>query len=345
MAVRMLRAERQEMDGMKSDKTFAHWLPVLRVVHEGDANAPSPRRVWRETDGMFSRLKSVDDLREEELELVCDDLLGRYGDEDYVTIILTVFATRLSNAFASCEDLKTHPYRHLMMTLDSMLRGKWLASRLMDAYFGRDTDARGEKVVIPVCDELANAEDVIYDEEIKRDNNMDKEEKMNIARGMFEGADLSHAQIIAFAESGSKIVNQETIVNDEHQKHFPYLNSFDKGIRLFNMLVEGEFISKETESNSFLFLMGCSNEEPENLKPIMWMKTKQLLREMLEGAYRVPIENGSVTKAELEQLVPLCFVDKNGEELNLAKPKAVPSHESDKLSKFFATFSDLNSKD
>ena len=176
MAVRMLRAERQEMDGMKSDKTFAHWLPVLRVVHEGDANAPSPRRVWRETDWMFSRLKSVDDLREEELELVCDELLERYKNEHYVTIILTVFATRLSNAFESAEHMETHRYWHLMQTLDGMLRGKWLASRLLDAYFGKDTDARGEKVVIPVEDELSKAENVeLVDKKEELNNNKDME--------------------------------------------------------------------------------------------------------------------------------------------------------------------------
>ena len=176
MAVRMLRAERQEMDGMKRDKTFAHWLPVLRVVHEGDANAPSPPRVWRETDWMFSRLKSVDDLREEELELVCDELLERYKNEHYVTIILTVFATRLSNAFESAEHMETHRYWHLMQTLDGMLRGKWLASRLLDAYFGKDTDARGEKVVIPVEDELSKAENVeLVDKKEELNNNKDME--------------------------------------------------------------------------------------------------------------------------------------------------------------------------
>ena len=175
MAVRMLRAEREERDRMKGDKTFAHWLPVLRVVLEGDAKAPSPLMVWRETEWMFSRLKSVDDLREEELELVCDEWLERYQDEDYVTIIQTVFATRLSNAFESADKMKTHRYWYLMQTLDEMLRGKWLASRLLDAYFGKDTDARGEKVVIPVEDELLKAEEVEL---------VDKKEELNNIKDM-----------------------------------------------------------------------------------------------------------------------------------------------------------------
>ena len=339
----MLRSERLWLDEVKTDKTFCHWRPILSAAFE--AGGCKPTVIWKETDNALSRLKSVQIGREEELGLIYDDLLDKYHNEQIVITIFTVLFVRLCNAIESGEAVRKHRYGLLCRSLAMMLDRKKFFKVLLYAYFKNKKDACGNELIIPVSDELANAKDEIYDEEIKKDNNMDKEEKMNIARGMFEGADLSHAQIIAFAESGSKIVNQETIVNDEHQKHFPYLNSFDKGIRLFNMLVEGEFISKETESNSFLFLMGCSNEEPENLKPIMWMKTKQLLREMLEAAYCVPIEIGSVTKAELEQLVPLCFVDKNGEELNLAKPKAVPSRESDKLSNFFATFSDPNSKD
>jgi len=83
--------------------------------------------------------------------------------------------------------------------------------------------------------------------------------------------------------------------------------------------------------------MGCTDECPQQLGPIVWLKNKQLLREMLELWFRRLIADKALSKARIEEICPQVFVGEDGLQLSLAKPKPVPSLESDELKKFFAT--------
>ena len=126
---------------------------------------------------------------------------------------------------------------------------------------------------------------------------------------------------------GLKSQKQENI-------HFPACIGYDKGTTLYHNLRLGGFIPKNTKANDFLYLMGCTNEKPKELQPIMWTveeAPKQILREFVMALFKNEIENRSVTKAELERIVPHVFVDKNCSPIRLAKNKEVFSNTLDLL--------------
>ena len=134
--------------------------------------------------------------------------------------------------------------------------------------------------------------------------------------------------------------------DEKHQaKHMPACFGYDKGIGLLRFLKEKGFVERSADPASFLYFMGCLPLEPELLKPIGWMKSKQLLREMLEQAFAEHIDNGVMRKVELEQLTPCCFIDKTGCKIELSKNKREMSLDSDMLVVFFATFSDCHTTD
>lgn len=83
--------------------------------------------------------------------------------------------------------------------------------------------------------------------------------------------------------------------------------------------------------------MGCTDERPTDVKPIVWLKTKQLLREMLELWFAKLLKEESLKKAKMEAICSQVFIDDKGEMIHLAKNKVVPSQDSDDLKEFFAT--------
>ena len=123
----------------------------------------------------------------------------------------------------------------------------------------------------------------------------------------------------------------------ERHSHFPFYIDKERGMRLLRALIEHFFIDATTDEASFLYLMGCVSEQPTGLKPIKWVKNKQLLREMLELTFQPLLDNKNLRKADLERLAPLCFVGKDDTPMRLAKRKDTPSTDSDELKKIFAT--------
>jgi len=119
--------------------------------------------------------------------------------------------------------------------------------------------------------------------------------------------------------------------------HFPHIIKTEQGLDLYNFLVSKSFISAETDESSFLYLMGCTTEQPKELKLITWLCNKQLLREMLELLYKTLIENKNLLKAKLEELTSHCFVGKKGNPYKLAKRKVRLSKESDDIKNKIAT--------
>lgn len=137
-------------------------------------------------------------------------------------------------------------------------------------------------------------------------------------------------------ESYFKMHPAENTVWQSSHDHFPPLLSEVQGGLLYEFLIKAAFIDALTDKPSFLYLMGCITEQPANLTPINWRKNKQLLRELLELAFKPLLEKGNLHNADIERLTPLCF-KKNGEPYGLANRTKHPSSDSDKLSNFFAT--------
>ena len=78
---------------------------------------------------------------------------------------------------------------------------------------------------------------------------------------------------------------------------------------------------------------GVAYIEDATTKPLKWLQNKQLARELLTHDKI----RGSLTIAEVERKAPIIFIDKDCKPLCLAKPKKVPSSDSDKLSNYLAT--------
>lgn len=166
---------------------------------------------------------------------------------------------------------------------------------------------------------------------------MTSEEKAKLLAGMFQGANLEHAQIIAVAESGSTIIYKK-VEKEEEQPHFPLNSTKDDGVSLYNFLTENQYM--KVPLDSWLFLMGFITEKPQKVVSITWLTTKEQLRTMLVKSFEGLITNNTLKKADLERLAPNCFVDINGKSLNLSKPKTEYSEKMDKLEKFFRPSSD-----
>lgn len=140
-----------------------------------------------------------------------------------------------------------------------------------------------------------------------------------------------------------KLVAKELIIDGGGHPHFPECLSVENAQNLYEFLSQEGFIDKnKTPLLDFNYLMGASTQytTPEGPKKIYWLKNKQMLREMIILTFAPLLENGT-KKSYLEQLVPNCFVDKNGKLLELAKndERQVVHQEIESLKQFFATIS------
>lgn len=118
---------------------------------------------------------------------------------------------------------------------------------------------------------------------------------------------------------------------------FPACLDYAQGAKVLQSLKDEGFVPKETEPMNFLYQMGCTDERPDKVQPIVWLKNKELLREMLESWFKIALDNKAVKLAKLEAVCPQVFVDAKGEKMNLAKRKVVLSVDTDKITKIFAT--------
>jgi hypothetical protein len=89
-----------------------------------------------------------------------------------------------------------------------------------------------------------------------------------------------------------------------------------------------------------MFLMGFSTVQPEEVKPIAWLKTVETARLMLRKVHGNLIDARRLTVSRMEELAAQCFT-KQGEPLKLAKPKKEYSLDADAIENFLPTVSDL----
>ena len=134
--------------------------------------------------------------------------------------------------------------------------------------------------------------------------------------------------------------------NDISKIVFDYLMT-DFGFQVYRKLAEKKqkrnaIISKLTnkqpqqitiQENVLDWLQEKGFIENTTAKPLKWLKSKQLARELLTHD-KIKV---NLTIAEVERQTPNIFIDENNNPLTLAKNKAIPSIDSDNLSKFLAT--------
>jgi len=119
--------------------------------------------------------------------------------------------------------------------------------------------------------------------------------------------------------------------------HYPFFGDAEVGLRQYEFLVRGGYIASTTHEQHFLYLMGYSSQQPEDLKPIEWLTTKEQLHRMLQRRYASLLSQKLLTDAELKKLSPNCFVDKKGNGIEIPKPREEQSLMMDELLKNFPT--------
>lgn len=119
--------------------------------------------------------------------------------------------------------------------------------------------------------------------------------------------------------------------------HYPLYGNAQTGLKQYEFLVRGGYIASTTHEKHFLYLMGYSTEQPEDVKPIEWLTTKEQLHTMLLQRFGIPLANKLLTDAEIKKLAPDCFVDKKGNGIEIPKPRQEFSVMMDELLKNFPT--------
>ena len=168
---------------------------------------------------------------------------------------------------------------------------------------------------------------------------MDKTEFESMFAGLFAGADLTGAQIIVNNECGGTVINHNHSCSNNEIPHFPLDGRPSEGKMVFQQLIDSGFIAADTDEASFLYIMGYSSEMNGEVKPITWLKNKQLAREFVTMKNQKAIGSGQLKIAVMEKITERVFI-MNGKPLELAKNKPVPSFESDRLKEIIATKAD-----
>jgi len=119
--------------------------------------------------------------------------------------------------------------------------------------------------------------------------------------------------------------------------HYPLCGDVSTGLRQYEFLLRGGFIASTTHEAHFLYLMGYSLQSPDDVKPIVWLTTKEQLHMMLQRRFSSLLSDKGITDADLKRLAPSCFVDKKGNGIEIPKPREENSAMMDYLQKNFPT--------
>jgi len=139
---------------------------------------------------------------------------------------------------------------------------------------------------------------------------------------------------------GIQIINGKDAMHAKSAPHFPLNKSEEEGRQWFEFLVKGGFIADDTALGCWQYYMGFSVEQPEELRPIAWLKTVETARMMIRKVHSNLIDAKKLSVVKMEELASKCFT-KQGEPLKLAKPKKEISADADEIENFLPTISDL----
>lgn len=161
----------------------------------------------------------------------------------------------------------------------------------------------------------------------------------------------NNAQYLEKRGAGAIADDREIVMDGEYARYeehagaaapqLPLFRTREEGTRLFEFLVRGGYIASDTDRECWLYVMGCSADQPSEVKPIVWLHTKEQLRSMLSLSYDGMLKNGTLKPTDLTRQATKLFVDKSGNFIEFAKPRKESSTEMDELENFFRPISDL----
>ena len=128
--------------------------------------------------------------------------------------------------------------------------------------------------------------------------------------------------------------------NGAQATHFPQNHNEAVGKQWFDFLIAKGFIERDSELDSWLYLMGFSSSQPSEVKPIAWLKTVETARMMIRKVHGNLIDAKVLSIVKMGELASQCFT-KQGKPLRLSKPRKEISADADEIANFLPTTSDL----
>ena len=86
---------------------------------------------------------------------------------------------------------------------------------------------------------------------------------------------------------GIQIINGKDASPAKSAPHFPLNKSEEEGKQWYEFLVKGGFIADDTALGCWQYYMGFSVEQPEELRPIAWLKTVETALALKDGATEI----------------------------------------------------------
>lgn len=135
------------------DPIFKQWLPLLtHLATKGGFECP--QGVWAMAEEAIARLKAVEpDERPSAAMLFYSDMCKRTPtDRVLPQLVMAVILTRLANATPTIGHPELNPHNEICCEIAEMMRGEMLFVALLEAFFARQRDWQGNKIVIPPSD-------------------------------------------------------------------------------------------------------------------------------------------------------------------------------------------------
>ena len=149
-------------------------------------------------------------------------------------------------------------------------------------------------------------------------------------------------QYIFYLENRLKTINSSISNNDNQKQNTPFINNKltpKEKRELFVFLTDERngYIDKSQHENDFLIFLG-ENVPNWKFNQILWLKNKQLLRELLQ---HIKTDDKKTTFSTIEENTPKWFRNTKGS-ISLAKNKTINDTDSDKIKDFFGNLRPSN---
>ncbi len=309
-------------------KVIAVFLNTTAIAYRHDKlDKAVYQNAYEEVCGVYARSKAYATKRDKEFPQQCGEELFLQGRKPTNAEVEKYFGSQFRNF------IQTHNQTQQLFHQYRKLENKFYVE-FLNMFFNESTREDAEEFLFFQT----------YGKELsaKRFQSGKKESSCTMTKNSADASTQKSIQILKV----DKVIANELKIEGGGHSHFPEHLSVEESTNLYEFLSRERFIDgNKIPLADFNYLMGAANQYTthDGPKPICWLKNRQMLREMLKLAFATLLNNGTTLKS-LADLVPCCFVDKNGVALSLANNnvRQIVKQEMDALDDFFATISRPN---
>ena len=135
----------------RKDSLFKHWLSILSQNREYIQT--DPVSVWHSSQRVIERLRGEHEDRDEMIEFLVDDMLGKF-DRNMVVATMCVTFTRLANATEEGKEDEAHPNDPICVAIFRYFEKESLFISLLQEMRSKQFGNDGNKVVLTPSDPL-----------------------------------------------------------------------------------------------------------------------------------------------------------------------------------------------